>query len=121
MAGELILIIEDNEVNRVLVRACCASRAIRRWRRRVLRRVTREEAFADPDGLPSAKMNGIEALQTLRADGATNSIPVIAVTASAMPEDRKKFLAAGFDAEKERIMLNVSEGGTPTSAIKKKP
>ena len=42
-------------------------------------------------------LNGIEALQTLRADDDTRSIPVIAVTASAMPEDRKKILAAGFD------------------------
>ena len=42
-------------------------------------------------------MNGIEAFQVLRADAATSPIPVIAVTASAMTEDRKKMLAAGFD------------------------
>ena len=43
------------------------------------------------------RMNGIEAFQALRADAETSSIPVIAVTASAMPEDRKKILAAGFE------------------------
>jgi two-component system cell cycle response regulator DivK len=43
------------------------------------------------------KMNGIEAFQSLRADAETSAIPVIAVTASAMPEDRSKILAAGFD------------------------
>ena len=42
------------------------------------------------------KMNGIEAFQALRADAETSSIPVIAVTASAMPEDRKEILEAGF-------------------------
>jgi CheY-like chemotaxis protein len=42
-------------------------------------------------------MNGIEALTKLRADNATKRIPVIAVTASAMTEDRQKIIAAGFD------------------------
>jgi two-component system cell cycle response regulator DivK len=43
-------------------------------------------------------INGIEALRQLRADPATAGIPVIAVTASAMTQDRQKILAAGFDA-----------------------
>ena len=42
-------------------------------------------------------MNGIEALQRLRADPATRAIPVIAVTASAMTQDRRQIMAAGFD------------------------
>jgi CheY-like chemotaxis protein len=42
-------------------------------------------------------MNGIEALQHLRADPLTRAIPVIAVTASVMDQDRRKILAAGFD------------------------
>jgi CheY-like chemotaxis protein len=43
-------------------------------------------------------MSGIEALGCLRADPATRDIPVIAVTASVMTQDRKQILAAGFDA-----------------------
>jgi two-component system cell cycle response regulator DivK len=43
-------------------------------------------------------MNGIDALAELRADAATRSIPVVAVTASAMMQDRQRILAAGFDA-----------------------
>ena len=43
------------------------------------------------------RMNGIEALQVLRADARTRAIPVIAVTASAMTQDRQKIMAAGFD------------------------
>jgi CheY-like chemotaxis protein len=42
-------------------------------------------------------MSGIEALQVLRADARTRTIPVIAVTASAMTQDRQKIMAAGFD------------------------
>jgi CheY-like chemotaxis protein len=42
-------------------------------------------------------MNGIEALQVLRGDDRTRAVPVIAVTASAMSQDRQKIMAAGFD------------------------
>jgi CheY-like chemotaxis protein len=42
-------------------------------------------------------MNGIEALGELKNDAATRDIPVIAVTASAMPMERKEILGAGFD------------------------
>jgi CheY-like chemotaxis protein len=42
-------------------------------------------------------MDGITALGVLRADPATRAIPVMAVTASAMTQDRKKIMAAGFD------------------------
>jgi CheY-like chemotaxis protein len=42
-------------------------------------------------------IDGITALGQLRADPATRAIPVMAVTASAMTQDRKKIMAAGFD------------------------
>ena len=42
-------------------------------------------------------MNGIEALKALRADASTAAIPVIAFTASVMPQDRREIIAAGFD------------------------
>jgi CheY-like chemotaxis protein len=101
MANELILIIEDNEVNRILVRDMLRFKGY-----------STVEAQSGEDGLRVAreqkpalilmdfhlpKMNGIEAFKALRADAQTSAIPVIAVTASAMPEDRKKILEAGFD------------------------
>jgi two-component system cell cycle response regulator DivK len=43
-------------------------------------------------------INGIDALHALRADPATASIPVIAVTASVMQQDRRLITDAGFDA-----------------------
>ena len=42
-------------------------------------------------------ISGIEALQRLRADPVTRSIPVVAVTASVMAQERQKVMAAGFD------------------------
>jgi two-component system, cell cycle response regulator DivK len=41
-------------------------------------------------------MDGVEALGRLRADAATATIPVVALTAFAMKDDRERFLAAGF-------------------------
>ena len=41
-------------------------------------------------------ISGIEALQILRADPATAHIPVIALSANAMPRDIEKGLAAGI-------------------------
>jgi two-component system, cell cycle response regulator DivK len=42
-------------------------------------------------------INGIEALQRLRADPVTSATPVIAVTASVMTQDRTRIMAAGFN------------------------
>jgi len=42
-------------------------------------------------------IDGFEVLARLRADPATRALPVVAVTAQAMPDDVKRVLAAGFD------------------------
>jgi CheY-like chemotaxis protein len=60
-------------------------------------------------------MNGMEALQRLRADLTTRAIPIIAVTASAMTQDRRQILAAGFDGYQAKpisvkgLLQNVRE------------
>ncbi len=112
MAGELILIVEDNENNRMLVRDVLQSRGYRT-----------EETDTGEEGVRLAQtvrpalilmdiqlpgMNGMEALQLLRADAATREIPVMAVTASAMTHDRQKIMACGFDAYQTKP-LNVRE------------
>ena len=112
MAGELILIIEDNENNRILVRDVLQSRGYRT-----------EETDNAEEGLRLARasqpalilmdiqlpgMNGMDALKLLRAEPATREIPAMAVTASAMTHDRQKIMAAGFDAYQTKP-LNVRE------------
>jgi two-component system cell cycle response regulator DivK len=101
MAGELILIIEDNDKNLKLVRDVLQFNGYRT-----------AEAITAEDGLVLARsqhpalvlldiqlpgMDGFAALRELRADPITKSIPVMAVTASAMERDRQKILEAGFD------------------------
>ena len=98
----LILIVEDNEKNMKLVRDVLQVKGY----------ATLEAGTAE-DGLIMAAqkrpdlilmdiqlpgMSGIDALKILRADPATAPIPVIAVTASVMQQDRKHITEAGFDA-----------------------
>jgi two-component system cell cycle response regulator DivK len=42
-------------------------------------------------------MDGIAAMKQLKADSKTQSIPIIAITASAMTNNRTAMLAEGFD------------------------
>jgi two-component system cell cycle response regulator DivK len=101
MAGEQILVVEDNEKNMKLFRDVLQAKGYR-----TLEATTGEEALdlattQAPDlvlmdvRLPD--IDGVEALARLRADRRTASIPVLAVTAQAMHGDRERFLAVGFD------------------------
>jgi two-component system cell cycle response regulator DivK len=98
----LILIVEDNDKNLKLVRDVLQVKGFS-----TIEAGTAEEGIKlagerKPDlilmdiHLPG--MNGIEALKVLRSDPATDAIPVIAVTASVMPQDRNQITEAGFNA-----------------------
>ena len=101
MAGELILIVEDNEKNRKLVRDVLQFKGYRTLEAEsgelgvALARDSRPALILMDIQLPG--MDGIAALGHLRADPNTRAIPVMAVTASAMTQDRQKIMAAGFD------------------------
>jgi len=43
------------------------------------------------------RVDGLEACRRLKADAATNALPIIMLTAHAMVEDRELALAAGAD------------------------
>jgi two-component system cell cycle response regulator DivK len=102
MAGELILVVEDNDKNRKLVRDVLTATGYRLAEAETGEEGVRLARERDPDlvlmDIQLPGINGIEALRQLRADPATAAIPIVAVTASAMTQDRQKILAAGFDA-----------------------
>ncbi len=101
MAGELILIVEDNEKNLKLVRDVLTFNGYR-----TVEATTAEEgieiALAQRPALVLMDiqlpgMDGISALRHLRVHPLTERIPVLAITASAMTGERQKILEAGFD------------------------
>ena len=98
----IILIVEDNEKNMKLVRD-------------ILRHKGHEtiEAVNGEDGVRLAierrpqlvlmdiqlpDIDGITALQRIRADRALDAVPVLAVSASVMPDEQQKIVTSGFDA-----------------------
>jgi CheY-like chemotaxis protein len=102
----VVLIVEDNERNLKLVRdvlgfagfatleAADAEAGIE------LARLQRPDVVLMDINLPG--MTGFEALAALRSDALTAAIPVLAVTAYAMKDDRVRILAAGFDGYLEK-------------------
>ena len=131
MPAELILIIEDNEKNRKLVRDVLQVKGYK-----TIETETAEEGLQlARDHLPAVILmdiqlpgiDGITALKHLKADPKTKEIPVIAVTASAMTHNRQTILAAGFDGyqtkpisvkdfreEVRRVLHTHGSGGAAT-------
>lgn len=100
-AGQLVLVVEDNDKNLKLVRDLLELHGFR-----VQAAASGEEAVA----LAAAErpavalvdiqlpdMDGTEVLRRLRADPATAGVRVLAVTAYAMVGDAERFVDAGFD------------------------
>jgi len=99
--GELVLIVEDNEKNMKLARDVLQFHGF-----------ATVEATNGEDGVTLARerrpalilmdiqlpgIDGVTALQRIREDAETSRIPVVALTASVMKEDRERFDKAGFD------------------------
>ncbi len=112
MAGELVLIVEDNEKNLKLVRDLLRFKGYRTL-----------EAVNAEDGITLAVahrpnlilmdiqlpgLDGVAALGRLKAEPSTAAIPVVALTAFAMKDDRERFLSAGFDGYLAKP-INVKE------------
>jgi CheY-like chemotaxis protein len=95
-----ILVVEDNTLNLELVRDVLLTAGMKV----VEARTAQEGLRAALDLLPSIilldirlpGMDGFAVLAQLKANPATASIPVIALTAQAMVGDREQGLAAGF-------------------------
>ena len=101
MAGELILIVEDDVKSRKLVRDILQVKGYRTLETETAEEGIRLAQESRPAlvimDLQLPGINGIEARQRLRADPRTQGIPVIAITASAMTFSQPEIMAAGFD------------------------
>jgi two-component system cell cycle response regulator DivK len=101
-----ILVVEDNPKNLKLVRD-----VLQYWGYQVLMATSGEEgvelaAQELPDlilmDLQLPGIDGHEALRRLRQEPATRAVPVVAVTAFAMQDDRDRAALAGFDGYLEK-------------------
>ena len=101
MAHELILLIEDHEKNRKLMREVLQVTGYRTLEAETAEEGIRLAREAQPAlvlmDLQLPGMDGYAARAALLADATSTNIPVIAVTASAMSHQRPQILAAGFD------------------------
>jgi CheY-like chemotaxis protein len=96
-----ILLVEDNEMNRDML-----SRRLARNGFEIVMAVDGGQGVAmaaseQPDlilmDMSLPVIDGWEATRRVKADAATNAIPVIALTAHALVEDRERAKAAGCD------------------------
>jgi two-component system, cell cycle response regulator DivK len=101
MTSPQVLVVEDNERNMRLFRDVLQASGYR-----TLEATTGERAVElvfehRPDlvlmDIQLPDIDGVQALERLRADDRFASVPVLALTAQAMEGDRERFLAAGFD------------------------
>ena len=97
-----ILIVEDNEKNMKLVRDI-----LRHSGHATLEAVTGGEGVRlaleeRPDlilmDIQLPDIDGIAALRRIRDDSTLDAVPVVAVSASVMPDDHQKIVDSGFDA-----------------------
>ena len=101
MTGERILVVEDNEKNMKLFRDVLVATGYRTLEATTGSQAVDMASEHTPDlvlmDIQMPDLDGVQALQRLRADARTAAIPVVALTAQAMHGDRERFLAAGFD------------------------
>jgi two-component system, cell cycle response regulator DivK len=103
---QVILVVEDNERNLKLLRdvleyAGYDVRVARTGEDGVTLAVKEPPDLVLMD-LQLPGIDGMEALRQLRASPRTADIPVVAVTAQAMKQDRERVLEAGFDGYVEK-------------------
>ncbi|HET8568450.1 MAG TPA: response regulator [Candidatus Limnocylindria bacterium] len=101
MANELILIVEDNEKNMKLARDVLRFAGFRTVEATDGETGIRMASEHQPDlvlmDIQMPGIDGITAFERIRKDAATSKIPVVALTASVMANDRERFDKAGFD------------------------
>jgi CheY-like chemotaxis protein len=101
MPGKLVLIVEDNDKNLELVQDILEFRGFRTLAASNGHEAVELARKHLPDlvlmDIQLPDLDGVSALEQLRSEASTGTIPVIALTAFAMTEDRGRLLDAGFD------------------------
>ena len=96
-----VLVADDNEISRELIREILASEDCRIVEVENGVEALERAAAVQPDlillDIQMPAMDGFAVIRELRRDERFLRIPVVALTASAMPDDRRRALAAGFD------------------------
>ncbi|MEO0456141.1 MAG: ATP-binding protein [Cyanobacteria bacterium P01_A01_bin.114] len=101
VGSPLVLLAEDNEANISTLSSYLTAKGYRLLVAKTgqtaitLARAQRPDIILMDIQMP--EMNGLEAIQRLRRDPTLGGIPMIALTALAMPGDRERCLAAGAD------------------------
>jgi two-component system cell cycle response regulator DivK len=98
----VILIVEDNEKNMKLLRDVLQFKGYTTLEATTGAEGVRLAAAHKPDlvlmDIQLPDIDGIEALAQIRADTEMKNIPVLAVSASVMPDEQQRIAASGFDA-----------------------
>ncbi len=97
-----ILIVEDNEKNMKLVRDILQHKGHTTIEATTGGEGVRLALERRPDlvlmDIQLPDIDGIAALREIRKDAALDATPVLAVSASVMPDDQQKIVTSGFDA-----------------------
>ena len=97
-----ILIVEDNEKNMKLVRDILQHKGHATLEATTGGEGVRLAIERRPDlvlmDIQLPDIDGIEALRRIRAEPALDAVPVLAVSASVMPDEQTKIVTSGFDA-----------------------
>jgi two-component system cell cycle response regulator DivK len=97
-----VLIVEDNDKNMKLVRDILRHEGYTTLEAATGREGLRLATEARPDlvlmDIQLPDIDGIAVLREIRRNGALDAVPVLAVSASVMPDEQQKIVSSGFDA-----------------------
>ncbi len=125
-AQKTVLLVEDNEDNLVVYRTILEHVGFRVIEARDGEEGVRQAKKFMPNlilmDISIPKIDGWEATQQLKSDQSTKGIPIIALTAHALEEDRQKAIQAGCDGylakpvEPRRVVQEVERFVGPAKA-----
>jgi len=99
--GTRLLLVEDNEINQQVAEGLLARVGVRLHivhnGQQAIEAVLSDVFDGVLMDMQMPVMDGLEATRFIRADGQFNDLPIIAMTANAMPGDREKCLQAGMN------------------------